>query len=101
MKDTTCVIEVGTHPKPYWRDKTSGMIVCTRHKEQFETSGYGPFDWGIYLTAEEFQQHIETAKPLVMDTLVLLAQTFSPYLTKEQIISLLREGVDELERQAT
>lgn len=41
-----CAVEVGTHPGPYWRDRTDGMIVCSRHKAQYdERPDLGPFDW--------------------------------------------------------
>lgn len=46
MKDPRCVVEVGIHPGPFWRDRNTGMEVCTRHKNQFdERDDLGPYDW--------------------------------------------------------
>lgn len=45
MDDTTCVVEVGLHPAPYWKDHITGMVVCSRHKQQYDESEFGPFDW--------------------------------------------------------
>lgn len=45
MKDQICVIDVGIHPEPYWKDKITDIVVCDRHRKQYDTSGYGPFDW--------------------------------------------------------
>lgn len=49
MRDALCVIEVGVHPAPYWRDGTDGIIVCDRHRRQYdERDDLGPFDWRPY-----------------------------------------------------
>ena len=47
VKDERCVVEVGTHPGPFWKDRNSGMVVCTRHRAQYEerAAEFGPFDW--------------------------------------------------------
>ena len=44
---TACVVEVGVHPGPCWTDKNSGLVVCTRHRAQYEERAdeFGPFDW--------------------------------------------------------
>lgn len=41
----------------------------------------------------------EDAKPVVMDWLVTICQGLSPMLPVEKIIQLLREGIEELDRQ--
>ncbi len=48
MKDLLCVVEVGMHEKPHWKDRLTGIIVCNRHKYQYDTSGLGPFVWEGY-----------------------------------------------------
>jgi hypothetical protein len=49
VKDDTCVVEVGTHPGPFWRDRNSAtpFVVCSRHRAQYEERAdeFGPFDW--------------------------------------------------------
>ena len=45
MKDNVCVVEAGPHYGTYWRDNHSGIIVCTRHYNQYNSSGLGPFAW--------------------------------------------------------
>lgn len=45
MKDKLCVVEVGIHETPYWKDRLTEIIVCTRHKLQYNSSGLGPFAW--------------------------------------------------------
>ena len=45
MKDDVCVVEVGPHYGTYWRDKFTGIVVCTRHYNQYNPSDLGPFDW--------------------------------------------------------
>lgn len=44
---TECVVEVGMHPGPCWTDKNTGLVVCSRHKAQYEERAeeFGPFDW--------------------------------------------------------
>lgn len=45
-KYPSCAVEVGTHIGPQWRDKISGMIVCSRHKLQYdERPDLGPYEW--------------------------------------------------------
>lgn len=43
----TCVVEVGRHPGPFWKDRNSGIVVCSRHRSQYEerANEFGPFDW--------------------------------------------------------
>lgn len=47
MVDPKCVVQVGIHPGPYWRDTNSGLVVCSRHRTQYEERAdeFGPFDW--------------------------------------------------------
>lgn len=46
MIDKECAVEVGVHIGVYWRDKNTGLIVCTRHKAQFsQRIDLGPYDW--------------------------------------------------------
>lgn len=47
MTDDRCVVEVGTHPGPYWKCKKTGLRVCDRHKTQYEEreGDLGYFDW--------------------------------------------------------
>lgn len=43
-----CEVEVGTHIGPNWRDKISGLVVCSRHKLQYdERDDLGDYDWEI------------------------------------------------------
>lgn len=44
---SVCDVEVGTHPPPFYKDKNSRLIVCSRHKARYEENAdiYGPFDW--------------------------------------------------------
>ncbi len=50
MKDKICQVEVGFHPPPYFEDKALGLIVCSRHKAQFEEryGTLGPYNWEPY-----------------------------------------------------
>jgi hypothetical protein len=48
MKDKICVVEVGIHPPPYFKDKKSGLVVCSRHKFQYDEYKPGEFDWEDY-----------------------------------------------------
>jgi hypothetical protein len=47
--DQRCVVRVGSHPGPFWRDLTrpDGWQVCSRHRSQFEERDdeFGPFEW--------------------------------------------------------
>lgn len=46
MLDEICVVEVGLHTLPHWRDKITGLVVCDRHRSQYtERIDLGPFDW--------------------------------------------------------
>ena len=45
MKDDICVVEVGIHPPPYFKDRITEMVVCSRHKSQYEEYAPGTFDW--------------------------------------------------------
>lgn len=44
---TKCVVEVGRHPGPFWKERNSGITVCSRHRSQYEERAdeFGPFDW--------------------------------------------------------
>lgn len=44
---SVCVVEVGRHPGPNWLDRNSGIVVCSRHRAQYEERAdeFGPFDW--------------------------------------------------------
>lgn len=45
-----CVVEVGTHPAPFYVDKNNPSLkVCSRHKAQYEErkEEFGPFDWEL------------------------------------------------------
>lgn len=55
MRDDVCVVEVGVHPRPYWRDANGGVTgpVCTRHRDQLNERAswddeFGPYDWQPY-----------------------------------------------------
>lgn len=44
--DNLCTIEVGIHHGPYFKDKERGVIVCVRHKAQYNWAHeHGEFDW--------------------------------------------------------
>ncbi len=47
VTDDVCVVQVGVHPRPCWRDKNSGLVVCSRHRSHYEerANEFGPFDW--------------------------------------------------------
>lgn len=51
MIDPVCVIEVGVHPGPYWKSKSTKLVVCSRHKSQYEELGVdlGIFDWEEFI----------------------------------------------------
>lgn len=55
-----CDVEVGTHPPPYHKDKNSGVIVCSRHKSQYEEreDEFGPFDWEVFTPEDEEEESI-------------------------------------------
>lgn len=42
-----CVFNDGKNNSGYYRDKNSGLVVCTRHKLQYDEreDDLGPFDW--------------------------------------------------------
>lgn len=47
MEHQLCHVKIGLHIGPFWFDKNSGLVVCTRHRREYEESvdEYGPFDW--------------------------------------------------------
>lgn len=47
MDDMKCDVDIGIHDTPYWKEKDTGMLVCNRHKKQYEEreTEFGPFDW--------------------------------------------------------
>lgn len=68
MRDATCVIEVGTHPAPYWIDANGGVAgpVCSRNREHLEERAswddeFGPYDWRPFepVRRDEFLYGIE------------------------------------------
>lgn len=61
MQDDICDVEVGTHPGPYWKDKNSSLIVCNRHRTQYDMSEFGPKDW------EPFDPDAEEEEPIVVE----------------------------------
>lgn len=42
-----CIVKVGMHTGYIWKDKNSSLVVCGRHKDQYEerAEDFGPFDW--------------------------------------------------------
>lgn len=50
MRDQVCVVKVGIHPPPYWRDKIrQTLVVYSRHQAQYdERDDLGPFDWEAF-----------------------------------------------------
>lgn len=41
-----CKIEIGSHVGSLWRDRISGLIVCERHKRQYDTDhNEWSFEW--------------------------------------------------------
>lgn len=47
MPEMLCDVEVGLHSDLLWLDKNSALVVCTRHRKQYEERAdeFGPFDW--------------------------------------------------------
>lgn len=56
--ESFCDVEVGTHPPPYWKDNNSGLVVCTRHKAQYEERAdeFGPYDWEEFVPVKEEEE---------------------------------------------
>lgn len=50
-----CAVQVGTHTEPYWKDNNSDLIVCSRHRDQYNERAdeLGPFDWASAESAHE------------------------------------------------
>lgn len=57
MKDPLCDVEVGTHDEPYYADKNSSLIVCARHKGQYDErkEEFGPYDWELLEAVVELE----------------------------------------------
>lgn len=41
-----CDVDLGTHSDEYWRDANSGLVVCGRHKDQYDANASSTqFHW--------------------------------------------------------
>lgn len=44
--DNVCIIWVGIHYGPYFKDKKTHLVVCVRHRRQYDQAyGVDEFDW--------------------------------------------------------
>lgn len=44
--DNLCMVEVGIHHRPHFLDKKAGIVVCVRHRIQYDQAyEYGEFNW--------------------------------------------------------
>ncbi len=49
MDELRCCVDIGIHIGPYWREVNKGMLVCSRHRVQYDerSDDLGPFTWRV------------------------------------------------------